>query len=80
LMPGKNGSKTDNPKYVRGAKIGEYIKQAFVQDYVTTANFTVNSFKNAYNMLPDLRAPQLEIGLSVDLTWETGITQEITIE
>ena len=80
LMPGKNGSNTDNPKYVRGAKKGEYIKQAFVQDYVTTANFTVNSFKNAYNMLPDLRAPQLEIGLSVDLTWETGITQDIVIE
>jgi hypothetical protein len=80
LMPGKNGSNTDDPKYVRGAKKGEYIKQAFVQDYVTTANFTVNSFKNAYNMLPDLRAPQLEIGLSVDLTWETGITQNITIE
>jgi len=31
-------------------------------------------------MLPDLRAPQLEIGLSVDLTWETGITQNIEIE
>ena len=80
LMPGKNGSNADDPKYVRGSKKGQFIKQAFVQDYVTTANFTVKSFQNAYNMLPDLRTPQLEIGLSVDLTWETGITQDITID
>ena len=56
------------------------IKKAFVQDYITTANFTVESFKNAYHTLPDLRTPSLEIGLSVDLTWKTGITQGITIE
>ena len=56
------------------------IKKAFVQDYVTTANFTVESFKNAYHTLPDLRTPSLEIGMSVDLTWKTGITQGITIE
>ena len=53
------------------------IKKAFVQDYITTANFTVESFKNAYHTLPDLRTPSLEIGLSVDLTWKTGIKQDI---
>ncbi len=56
------------------------INQAFVKDYVTTANFVVESFQNAYNMLPDLRTPKLEIGMSVDLTWEDGITQTITIK
>ena len=56
------------------------IKKAFVQDYITTANFTVKSFKNAYHTLPDLRTPSLEIGLSVDLTWKTGIPFDITIE
>ena len=61
LMPGKNGSKTD-------------------EDYVTKANFTVKSFQNAYNMLPDLRTPELEIGLSVDLTWEDGIVSNIVID
>ena len=55
------------------------IKKAFVQDYVTTANFEVSSLANAYNMLPDLRTPHLEIGLSVDLNWKTGITQTIDI-
>lgn len=56
------------------------IKQAFVQDYVTTANFVVQSFRSAYNLLPDLRSPKLEIGMSVDLKWEAGITQEIVVE
>lgn len=56
------------------------IKKAFVQDYITIANFTIESFKNAYHTLPDLRTPNLEIGMSVDLTWKTGITQDITIE
>ena len=56
------------------------IKKAFVQDYVTTANFTVKSFQNAYNYLPDLRVPHLEIGLSVDLQWKTGITFPISID
>lgn len=67
----------DRQKYIG---TGTNIKKAFVQDYVTTANFTVESFKNAYNYLPDLRIPHLEIGLSVDLTWKPGIIQDITIE
>ena len=94
LMPGKNGSNTGDPKYKRDPfvtsvnggsandipKANSYIKQAFVQDYVTKANFTVKSFQNAYNMLPDLRTPELEIGLSVDLTWEDGIVSNIVID
>lgn len=55
------------------------IKKAFVQDYTTTANLVISSLRNAYNTMPDLRAPQLELGLSVDLTWQTGISQTITI-
>lgn len=73
LKPNKNTTQ----KYVGTENV---IKKAFVQDYITTANFTVESFKNAYHTLPDLRTPSLEIGLSVDLTWKTGITQGITIE
>lgn len=59
---------------------GTIIKKAFVQDYTTTANLVIKSFKNAYHVLPDLRMPHLELGLSVDLTWQTGITQEIVID
>lgn len=65
------------PVYYAGTTIP--IKRAFVQDYVTTANLVISSLRNAYNTMPDLRAPQLELGLSVDLTWQTGISQTITI-
>ena len=77
LKPYKNYEKTDGITY---AGTTDKIKKAFVQDYITTANFKIKSFKNAYNLLPDLRTPNLEIGMSVDLTWKTGITQDITIE
>ena len=56
------------------------IKKAFMQDYTTTANLKISSLMNAYNTLPDLALPQMEMGLSVDLNWKTGISQNINIE
>lgn len=69
------------------------INQVFKQDYVTTANFTIKqNVKNdtdnpnqnqglgaAYNVIPDLRTPALSIGLSVDLTWQTGLTFDVNM-
>ena len=52
----------------------------FFQDHNTIATVTINSLKNAYNCVPDLRAPKLELGLSVDLEWQTGLEQDVTIE
>lgn len=56
------------------------IKNVFKQDYITNATLTVKSFENAYNILPDLRAPDLELGMSVNLTWQPGETYNINIE
>lgn len=56
------------------------LNDVFVQDYVTTANLTITSLKNAYVTIPDLRASELVLGLSVDLTWETGLTFNVEIE
>lgn len=61
-------------------KDGETIKRAFKQDYTTTANLTINSLANAHSTLPDLGVPQLNLGVSIDLTWKTGVTHDITIE
>lgn len=44
----------------------------FKQDYTTTAKLTLQNLRNAYNTIPDLRTPQLELGFSVDLTWQNG--------
>jgi hypothetical protein len=57
-------------------------KKIFQQDYKTTANFTIgeNSLCKAYNTIPDLRTPKLELGLAVDLTWQPGLTFNHTFE
>lgn len=52
----------------------------FMQDYTTTATLTIGSLKNAYSTIPDLRTPQLELGMSVDLEWTAGNVYDITIE
>ena len=33
----------------------------------------------AYNTIPDLRTPQLELGLSVDLTWQPGVQFDLDL-
>lgn len=53
--------------------------KVFEQDHKTVARITINSLKSAYNCIPDLRSPKLELGLSVDLTWQQGLEYEITI-
>lgn len=65
--------------------VGEITSNAthpkvFQQDYYTTANVKINNLKKAYNCIPDLRTPQLELGLSVDLTWQQGLTDDVVIE
>ena len=49
-------------------------KRVFVQDFTTKANFKITSLANAYVTIPDLRAANLQLGLSVDLTWQSGLT------
>ena len=63
--------------------------RVFKQDFKTIANFTIapgtladpaaanhntTGLGAAYNTIPDLRTPKLELGLSVNLQWQTGIT------
>ena len=56
------------------------VNRVFIQDYTTKAKFTINSLKNAYVTIPDLRASKLQLGLSVDLTWQNGLTFEVPID
>ena len=51
------------------------ISRVFIQDYMTSVTFKlgVNSLKYAYLTVPDLRSSSLTVGLSVDMTWNTGI-------
>lgn len=47
--------------------------RVFVQDHITTANFTIKDLKKAYNCIPDLRTSGINVGLAVDLSWKSGI-------
>ena len=51
----------------------------FMSDYMTTLKLTIKSLKNAYNTIPDLRSTKLQLGLSVDLEWQTGIQFDVEI-
>lgn len=53
--------------------------RVFYQDHTTKATVTINSLENAYNCIPDLKSPKLELGLSVDLEWEEGLVQDVVI-
>lgn len=52
----------------------------FMSDYKTTLNLTIKSLQNAYNTIPDLRSTKLQLGLSVDLDWKTGIQFDVNID
>jgi len=51
-------------------KTDESKNRVFTQDYTTTFDVIVENFKNAYNVMPDLLAPRMEIGVKV-ANWET---------
>ena len=71
------GQLTTNPTEGGNNKANDYI---FEQDHTTVANVTISSLKSAYNCIPDLRTPGLELGLSVNLEWESGLVNDVTIE
>lgn len=59
---------------------GAAVKRIFIQDYTTEANFKISSLTNAYVTIPDLRATKLQLGLSVDLQWQSGLKFDVEIE
>lgn len=61
-------------------KVDDAEKKVFEQDKITTASFNIKSLKGAYNVVPDLRLPALELGLSVDLQWSDGEEFNVDIE
>ena len=59
-----------NPSTAATVQTDENKNRVFTQDYTTTFNVQVTSFENAYNVMPDLLAPRMEIGVEVP-NWET---------
>ena len=61
--------------YSADAGQSKKIARGFMQDFMTSVTFkiTESSLKNAYYTMPDLRAAQMSLGLSVDLQWIPGL-------
>lgn len=53
-----------------GSAYAEFGNRVFIQDKTTEISMTVASLAKAYNVLPDLLSPRLEIGVKVDWNWE----------
>ncbi|MBP5483699.1 MAG: hypothetical protein J6X99_05515 [Bacteroidales bacterium] len=73
----------DTESVPAGKKAGQSkkIARVFIQDFMTTATFKIGelSLQNAYYSVPDLRASQMSLGLSVDLEWTQGIDYEVAL-
>lgn len=52
-----------------GSKPDGAPASVFSSDYKTTVNVQIRNLGKAYNTVPDLRDPQLEIGVSVEMDW-----------
>lgn len=59
-----------------------HAMRVFMQDFVTVADFRLNSssLKKAIVTVPDLRSAKLSLGVSVDLDWQTGITYTVPLQ
>ena len=55
----------------------ETLSSVFVHDRITSVTFKVNSLAKAYNTIPDLRDPQLEIGVVTKMEWVLATPSEI---
>jgi hypothetical protein len=68
------------PPYT-AAGASQEITRVFIQDYLTTATFKIGStsLQNAFITVPDLRATQASLGLSVDLNWRKGLSFEYVL-
>ena len=80
IMDGTNTNpvtdRTDHalPPYSDGQTLN-WTPRVFMQDYKTSVTFTIGqySLQYAYVTLPNLKASQVSLGLSVDISWEQGI-------
>ena len=83
-----------NTQATNYASLSDEVKsRVFTQDFKTIATFTIKQGTNnnpneestqeglgtATKGLPDLRTPQMELGLSVDLEWQPGLTFNVEI-
>ena len=69
VLPGCKFYLAGELKPGEGTKPADAPASVFSRDYKTSVNVRVLNLGNAYNTVPDLRDPQLEIGVAVEMDW-----------
>lgn len=64
--------------YLAGTLTPTSGRSVFEQDCKTTVSVKIDGLRNAYNTVPDLHDPQLEVGIETELKW-TQITPQSII-
>ncbi len=59
---------------------GNDLDSVFIQDRITSVNFTIKSLENAYSAIPDMGIPQLSIGVLAQLNWEMATPTEVWLD
>ena len=55
------------------------VVRVLQQDYNTTVQLTISSLDKAYNTVPDLINPRLELALAVDIEWQAGLVLDVPL-
>ena len=55
-------------------------QSVFTKDYKTSVSVKIEGLRNAYNTVPDLHDPQLEIGIVTEMKWNQIIPQSIRLD
>lgn len=71
-LVGEVEPKSDNDKPKASDRV-------FTQDYITTVNVNVTSLAKAYNVLPNLMSPRLEMGLELTPKWVQAETTDVIL-
>lgn len=59
---------------------GESFSSVFSRDHKTKVTVKVESIRSAYNTVPDLHSPQLEIGVVTEMKWMQVTPQSLVLE
>lgn len=65
---------------VRPQSSTETFRSVFSRDHKTVIRVKVTGLANAYNTVPDLRSPQLEIGVVAEMKWDQLTPQSLVLD
>lgn len=69
IVPGSKFYMYGRIEYNNGTGDKSLVKSVFQQDYITEVTLKINSLEHAYNCIPDLQDPQLEVGVEISVDW-----------